>query len=290
MGSTRPARAGPPMRDAHRESPATRAKPPPPSPSRGAPTATASASTGAASASSSSASTWASADAEDSARASHGQLGGGGGPSSAGAKETLAGDPILDPIPRPSSWVEVDRKYRLAEGSYADISARLMVAISELGYSERSFYRLQGGGFALACRLEQITDDGGPVEGARRWVTGYESMQNFSIDEYLKRLFTAQSGRYRVIVFVVKAGPLPFVETTAQDAERIRALVSSGSTVLPESVAKSPTPEGLHTYALTYEFRKKAAPDKPEFVSPGLTALQQLARSGFFAVFAALSP
>lgn len=200
-------------------------------------------------------------------------------------------EPVLHPIPKPSSFATIDPELRLGRGSYREIAQRLEVILRELGYSERSYYRLQGRGFALACRLEQIDETGAPVAPPARWSIASAPMHEFSIAEYLRRLFQAQPGRYRVVVILVTPDNVQFGDRQLLTPDDASALLQGGSLALPRSVATAPVPAmDVDCYALIYEFHKKAAPDEPRFISPGLTALDQLTRSGFFAAIKSAFP
>jgi hypothetical protein len=104
-------------------------------------------------------------------------------------------------------------------------------------------------------RLERINPDGTPTAEAERWTVGALPLTSFSLADYLRALFTAPSGRYRIIVFVVSSQPFAQSETQVQQDEAL-AWLSEGLNLLPDNMALAPfTPQHTVT-ALIYEFEQ----------------------------------
>ena len=85
------------------------------------------------------------------------------------------------------------------------VSAKIISALEQNGYVERSFYETEGGGVALVTRLERINDDGSSVAEPDRWSAGDRSTTDLM--QFLRGLFFADPGHYRVIVFVFQDFP-----------------------------------------------------------------------------------
>src|SRR5579863_7649802 len=83
---------------------------------------------------------------------------------------------------------------------FGDIDARLTAALQPKGYAERSYYSVPGG-FALVTRLEQIYSDGRSMPPPARFSARLLPPSRFT--DYIRALFTADPGYYRVIVFIV---------------------------------------------------------------------------------------
>lgn len=178
------------------------------------------------------------------------------------------------PPPRPSAMVKLPRAI-LLEGLEANertlgaVSARLESALGEAGYPEYSFHAIGCDGFALITGLERTDERGRPLDGARRWAPpGPDSP--WSLREYVARLFYAKPGYYRQIIFAGTDEPYePQGLAEAPTRQELRSWVKSGRTWLPygDHVPFGPDHE-LH--ALVYEFKKSAADEEVEQVSPSL--------------------
>ncbi len=87
-----------------------------------------------------------------------------------------------------------------------DIDMIMRTALEASGYIEKSYFAVPDG-FALVTRLEQINSDGSPKELPDRWSTEVRAMRQFTLKEYLRALFTANPGHYRIIVLIVTSYP-----------------------------------------------------------------------------------
>ena len=92
-------------------------------------------------------------------------------------------------------------------------------------------------------------------------------MEEFSMGAYLKALFAAPAGRYRVIVFVVTPAPFAPQQQQVTGGEATR-WVSLGGNRLPLGVLERPIEAGTECRAMIYEFHKDAAAEA-RFMSPG---------------------
>lgn len=176
------------------------------------------------------------------------------------------------PWPPPlASSTEVLPASLLAEAGTAatlgDIDRRLTQALEDNGYFESSYYAVPGG-FALVTRLERIEPTGEPVLGPDRWSTEVGRTVSFSLQDYLRALFTARPGYYRLIVFILT--DVPFTQSKAEiSREEAEGWLGSGAGWLPEQVG-SVRFDGHSCSALIYEFARASVEDEAEAVRPGL--------------------
>ena len=161
----------------------------------------------------------------------------------------------------------------------ADALDRLMVSA---GYSQRAYFQLRDQGqivgFALVTRMERIHEDGRPFPAEQRFIPAGAPDQ-FDVLSFLKSLFVAPVGYYRVIALtvsrrVVEVGGSPLTEAGAE------RLLRHGGSRLAGCVARYPLTDDYNVDALVYEFRhapeETEAPDKavmqltPGKLDPGL--------------------
>jgi hypothetical protein len=171
----------------------------------------------------------------------------------------------------------VDRYGALA--TMGDVDAALTDVLDATGYVERSYYAVPRG-FAIVTRLEQTAEDGTPLSGPGRWAMQPVSTEEFSVLGYVRALFMAEPGYFRVIVFAVT--PQPFVQDEEGVArEEAMAWLGAGLNALPESIAALAADSRLRVTALVYEFELPNAGEDPEFAVPGrMTGQDHLARAG----------
>jgi hypothetical protein len=156
----------------------------------------------------------------------------------------------------------------------------LTAALAQNGYAEKSYFGVPGG-FALATQLERIQASGVSMSVPARWAVAATGLgTRFSLGDYLRALFTADPGYYRVIVFVVT--PVPFAQSektvTAGEAEQ---WLRSGLNMLPQSIAQQPYASGVATTALIYEFERTASDSNVLLPSP-VAAQGHLVQSGLW--------
>ena len=161
------------------------------------------------------------------------------------------------PPPKASASVKVPVEVPSAAGATLyDAAVAIESGLDACGYNERSYYAVPGG-FALASRMEQINDDGTPIAIPGRWSIKVRPFTKFSITNYVRALFTAPKGRFRVIVFVVTATPFSQANVEVSTPEA-RAWLTEGLDVLPESIGGLPYSQRHRCTALIYEFEKHA--------------------------------
>lgn len=192
------------------------------------------------------------------------------------------GDIPMFPWPPPAASATQVLSRDFFRDSPADlgaVDAILSRALDARGYLEKRYYGVPDG-FALITRIEQIHPDGASSPEPARWSVEPPRFRPLSFSDYIKALFTADPGFYRVIAFVVTATPFgqsPERMTSAQ----VKELFTAGLNVLPPVLAEIPYTPRTACTALIYEFRK---PDRTEPARPlvpgALGASIHLTRSG----------
>lgn len=162
-----------------------------------------------------------------------------------------------------------------------DVATRLEMAFDSAGYGAASFYAVPGG-FAMASRLEQINSTGEPRHDAR-FSVDVQPRRIFSLSDYIEALFSANPGRYRVIVFVVTSQPIR--QDTAADVSLETALtwVRGGLSRLPAEIGQQSYTDSYRTAALVYEFVRPSAQARPFIQNPSsLLGEDHLVRAGIW--------
>ena len=192
------------------------------------------------------------------------------------------------PPPAPSAQtVLADSLFRTAGRPTPPLSAigsTLVSALEKARYSEYSYYRAPNG-FALVARLERIDADGTPLPDEFRFLLP-GSQEPFSMTAYIKQLFFAPTGLYRMIVFAVT--DQPFTATgTALNAASAARLLSQGTNTLPREFDGLSFTDGHHVTALIYEFRKGTRQGDVSTLTPSrLGARAHLDKSGIYPALA----
>ena len=194
------------------------------------------------------------------------------------------------PVPKASATQEVPRKLIIGNTSsptFGSVAERIASALDHAGYGERSYYALADGhGIAIATQLEQINDDGTPVVGQARFEEKLApplSTEQFSLTSYVKALFTARSGRFRIIVFTLSGGVAQSDKAPSEDVAKSWA--TSGQTHLPQRYALIPLSDQVTCTALIYEFEKKDYNTSAAFVQPGkITGMSHLLKAGIWSL------
>ncbi len=162
-----------------------------------------------------------------------------------------------------------------------NVEDRMRAALGRAGISEWSVYGVGQDGFALATRMESIEKDGTPKPGDARWsvadptLAALENDRTFSLWDYLRVLFTAQRGRYRVIVLTITDRPVVPGEATG--------LPDPGAARLPADWRAKPLNPGATCTALVYEFYRASEEDETMLLGlSSLLAKRHLARAGLW--------
>lgn len=201
---------------------------------------------------------------------------------------TAAGYPEFPWPPPPASATVVIPRARLRGSGrqlsrLSDVDSVIVGALVSAGYVEKSYYSVPGG-FALVVRLEQINDDGTPKPLPDRWAIEVPPMRQWNLAEYLRRLFLAESGYYRVVAIIISSRP--FSQTGAiVPRDQAAAWLTRGLNRLPGSIGDLSLSDAYTCTALVYEFEQPTA-GKPTTLLrvPGrLGAMTHLEKSGIWA-------
>jgi hypothetical protein len=184
------------------------------------------------------------------------------------------------PPPEASASVEISELVKEPKDEITrlgDVDKKLRRAFEAAGYVEKSYFAVPDG-FALVTRLEQMNPDGTPRDPGR-WSLEKEPLRNFSLREYLRALFFADPGLFRVVVFIVT--PHPFSQSD-KVVERDEAMdwLRAGLDRLPSSVASQEYTDEFRTTALIYQFENPES-GEPRLSPSRLTGRDHLAGSGF---------
>ncbi|MCI5130234.1 MAG: hypothetical protein D3904_01640 [Candidatus Electrothrix sp. EH2] len=189
------------------------------------------------------------------------------------------------PPPHPSAYSLIPSKLlpSLANKNYLkDVAKKLEAAFDQAGYSQKKYYQVPDG-FALVSQLEQFNPDGTSKTPPDRWVTDYLPPEIFSLTSYIKALFTAKPGRYRIIAFIVTSQPFKESKKIVTRDEAM-AWLDNGMFILPESIGKQPYTDKHYCTALIYEFEQPGKEKKPSFKPlSNLTGKDHLQKSKLWA-------
>lgn len=172
------------------------------------------------------------------------------------------------PPPRASARERIpDHFVRRPTGltSLGHVAQRLEEAFDSAGYGTTGFYGVPHG-FALASRLEQINPSGAP-RANNRFSVNVERRNLFSLRDYIQALFSANPGRYRIIVFIVTSQPIQ-QDTAAVTFEAAIDWVNNGTDRLPVEVAQQPYTGAHRTTAHIYEFVRPTTSAEPSMRLP----------------------
>ncbi|MDE3114686.1 MAG: hypothetical protein KGL26_03705 [Pseudomonadota bacterium] len=167
-----------------------------------------------------------------------------------------------------------------AHPSLTDAAGHLTDALQQAGYSQYSFYGAPGG-FALVARLERIRPDGTPEPEGQRFAPP-SATAPFSLGTYLKQLFIAPEGYYRLIVFVVTDNVV-VTQGTAPTAATAEAWLRNGADRLPSAYATLPFTKAHEVDALIYEFHKQGKGQATPLLPSPLDARAHLEKAGLYA-------
>jgi hypothetical protein len=135
-------------------------------------------------------------------------------------------------------------------------------------------------GFALVTRMEQILPDGS--RSSTPWSRELPRAGDLGFMAFIRALFTAPPGLYRVIAIVVTEAPRDRAAAPMTE-RRLDTLLSCGSTQLPEAIAAIDYTDRTRADALIYEFSKTRS-DEPAapVVDPRRSAQLHLEKAGIW--------
>jgi hypothetical protein len=164
-----------------------------------------------------------------------------------------------------------------------DVEQKLRLALDTNGYTEVSYFAVPGG-FAMVTRLEQYEEDGTSKVPPDRWSVDVLPLRTFSLSDYIRALFQANPGYYRIIIFVVT--PVPFVESSATvSRDEAMEWLRTGLNKLPASLGESPYTTQHTCTALVYEYMQATRGQEVKQTRPGhLSATDHLMKAKLLAL------
>lgn len=194
---------------------------------------------------------------------------GGAGPAAHGAASSYPQFPW--PPPPPSAETVVPNAVLLSglrqPSRLADIAQVLVNALQNAGYYQNVYYEAPNG-FALVARLERIYRDGSSYQGLARFDSSFSPLPAFSLSGYLRALFQAPTGYYRVIVFIISNTPFA-ADGKAISSSEADLWLERGANALPVRIADIRYTDTYTCTALIYEFEKHDAQSDPTEDRPG---------------------
>jgi hypothetical protein len=188
------------------------------------------------------------------------------------------------PPPTPSEKMILPRGKLLAglgaRPTLAGVSDRLVSALNAADYSEYSFYSAPGG-FALVARLEQFELDGSPKPRGMRFLEP-NTQAPFSVASYVRHLFFAPQGFYRLILFVVTDNPVA-TRGPAPSALMTEKWLRQGADRLPSIYRRMAFTPDHQVSVLVYEFQKRGPRNVATLVPGRLDVRTHLEKAGLYA-------
>jgi hypothetical protein len=182
------------------------------------------------------------------------------------------------PAPKPSAFYQLPTTRFDNLATLGDVDKLLSKAFNKCGYVQRSYFSVPKG-FAVVTQLEKITSDGSP-DINNRWVSGGSAIKgDFDLSIFIKRLFRAEIGYYRCIVFIVT--PINYqINNDPPSESEAKGWLFNGALSLPESIKKIKLNDQYNYDALIYEFEKSQNADEATFINPSSkTGLVHLERA-----------
>ena len=159
------------------------------------------------------------------------------------------------PPPKASTSYMLDKAYFNNVNNLFTVSEVIDSTLKACGYLERSYYQIPDG-FALVTRIEKINTDASPLPKQERWNAPFNKSDNdFSIADYFRSLFTAEVGKYRILVFLVTSIPFNQTQTEVTIAQA-QEFLKSGLNALPKKFKSLEFTTDHNCTALIYEFEK----------------------------------
>jgi hypothetical protein len=185
------------------------------------------------------------------------------------------------PPPAPSTYYVLPDDLLRDRQTLGEATDAIISALERTGYVERTFFRTKPGGVALVTRLERIEPDGTHVVPDRWSVSNERYNSAAGLASFLRGLFFAEKGHYRLIVFILQDSAfVPSLEKLNET--QARGLINRGANILPAK-ARQQSFDGNHCTVLVYEFASDGAAVSPVKQSR-LTAKEHLEKAGVLAI------
>ncbi len=170
------------------------------------------------------------------------------------------------PPPAPSCQLDISA-YFTDKAKLGPLADHLNQAFQGTGYYERKYYYVPGG-FAMATRMEQFNADGSCKGEPGRWSTKPVREESFEWLAYLKALFSAEPGYFRVFVFVVSDQPWVVDRTRTITSKEAGSWLHGGTHLLPDAIRQQPIRMDHRVSVLIYEYEVSEATHKSSFSKP----------------------
>jgi len=169
------------------------------------------------------------------------------------------------PPPKPSAMVADMALEIPTDATLGTIEGSLRKALQSCGYEDLRYYKVPDG-YAVVTGMERFTEKGVPIS-KERWSDEASFVSEFSLSGYLKSLFSARKGYFRLIVFMVTSDNL-LTKNEPISREEALAWFGSGWSKLPKELATLPFTDEHYVSAMIYEFSIAENSDEPIFSKP----------------------
>ena len=157
------------------------------------------------------------------------------------------------PPPTPTTYDVMDNALAGNVRTLGDLDIKLTKALKVNSYPSASYYQVPNG-FAMVTRIERLDEDSPDPDLMNRWDIQADPGIH-SISDYIKALFTARKGYFRVIVFFVTDQPITSSSEIVNQQDAM-AWLMKGSNLLPDEIGQKPYTSKYHNTAYVYEFEK----------------------------------
>jgi tetratricopeptide (TPR) repeat protein len=179
------------------------------------------------------------------------------------------------PPPKPSTTYDFHRTDLARYKTYGEVTSAILSALERTNYVDHRFYQTEARGIALVTKLERISSDGTPA-ASDRWPEGFGDNPAGFFD-FLRGLFLAPAGHYRVIVFMLHDTPIQ-VSATAPAAEDAARWLEGGVLQLPPEFERRVFGANSVCSALIYEFASDGV--KVKGIASAATGKRHLEKTG----------
>lgn len=191
------------------------------------------------------------------------------------------------PPPAPSTTVAIPRALLLMgvdpeDQTLETVASRLETALIDAGYVEFGYQSVGCTGFALVTRMEQINEEGQPLQGTARFEPPSDEVP-WSLGGFIRQLIGVPPGYYRQIVFVATEKPLETTGEAATREELDTMLAEADEQELPAGMVGLPYTRGHKLHVLVYEFEKRRGEEDAVQLTPSrLIAQTHIEAAGIY--------
>ena len=145
-----------------------------------------------------------------------------------------------------------------------NVDSAIKKALESCGYAENSYFKVPEG-FAVITKMERINRDASPVPPPKRWDTEVNVSDGFSLTRILRAIFVTESGKFRIIAFVVT--PVPFSQSGPPPSEKeAQSWFRVGVSKLPPEIGDMTFTNDYDIFAMIYEFEKREEDPSGKFI------------------------